>query len=189
MVAQTKVQPAPPRVAASAVAALTLLAPVRARGDRTAASLATAPQCPAVSLTRTGSSTRSSTATTTGAPGTCPGGVGREHPDPIEYPVRSDEWTKGCVIGGTILGNIPRTWTREQWYDGEGVDILSSDAFRQTMTDTPGNFLVIKDAYVEDFEDAYDPNSGRSTRRTWSTCTPGSSEMTASRTRTCRTTW
>ena len=64
------------------------------------------------------------------------------------------------MIGGTVLGNIPRTWTREQWYDGEGVDTpLGRDAFRRTMTETPGNFVVIKDAYVEDFEDAYDPNS------------------------------
>ncbi len=37
---------------------------------------------------------------------------------------------------------------------------LGGDAFRQTLTDTPGNFVLIKDAYVEDFEDAYDTNSG-----------------------------
>jgi hypothetical protein len=72
------------------------------------------------------------------------------------------------VIGGTVLGNIPRRWTRDQWYDGnDGGTAFGGDAVRQTMTDTPGNFVLIKDAYVEDFEDAYDPNSADASATTY----------------------
>jgi hypothetical protein len=46
------------------------------------------------------------------------------------------------------------------WYDGEdGGTRRGGDAFRQTMARAPDNFLRIRDAHVEDYEDAYDPNS------------------------------
>ena len=151
--------------AVAVVAALLLLLPMCACAEpaaqEPAASLAKAPACPAVSLTRTGSQHAGLDRPNNRGTWDLRRAVWDENtPTEVEYPIRSDEWTQGCVIGGTVLGNIPRTWTREQWYDGEGVDTpLGRDAFRQTMTETPGNFLVIKDAYVEDFEDAYDPNS------------------------------
>ena len=125
--------------------------------------------CPAVSLTRTGSQDQALEADNDRGTWDLRGAVWDENtPSPIEYPVRSEAWTKGCILGGTINGDIPRRWTRDQWYDGEDGGVASgSEAFRQTMTDTPGNFIVIRGAYVEDFEDAYDPNSHRESNTTY----------------------
>ena len=153
-------------VLASAV--LTLLVVCSCARVETIEPVAGLATCPPVSLTRTGDQHSAVYRDNNNGTWDLRGAVWDENtPDPIDYPVRSDEWTKGCVIGGTILGNIPRSWTREQWYDGEGGRSLSGDAFRQTMTDTPGNFLIIRDAHVEDFEDAYDPNSADASATTY----------------------
>ena len=159
-------------VAASAVAVLTLVALCApTRGDRTddVPVVAGVPTCPAVSLTRVGERHSAVEATNNGGTWDLTRAVWDENaPDPIEYPVRSDAWTKGCVLGGTIYGNIPRHATRDQWYDGDGgAASPGGDAFRPTLTDTPGNFVLIKDAYVEDFEDAYDTNSALESSTTY----------------------
>jgi hypothetical protein len=88
-------------------------------------------------------------------------------PDPTTYPIRSEAWTRGTIIGGAVYGNVPKRWTRDQWYDAEdGGRRMGGEAFRQTLTDTRRNYLVIRDAYVEDYEDAFDPNSRRRWRST-----------------------
>jgi hypothetical protein len=151
------------------VAVLPVLALCMCSSEEAVSPSAERPPCPEVSLTRTGSQHTAVDETNDGGTWDLRGAVWDENaPDPIEYPVRSEEWTKSCVVGGTILGGIPRRWTRDQWYDGEdGGTPLGSDAFRLTMTDTRGNFVVIKDAHVEDFEDAYDPNSPEATYTTY----------------------
>jgi hypothetical protein len=120
--------------------------------------------CPDVSLRRTGDQHRALEKANDGGTWDLTGAVWRENsPDPIEYPIRSEEWTMGCIVGGTVYGDIARRSTRDQWYDGDdGGESLGGEAFRQTMTDTPDNYLVIRDAYADDVEDAYDPNSPRS---------------------------
>jgi hypothetical protein len=139
------------------------------RGDIAAPATAEVPTCPAVSLSRTGSRHAAVDATNDRGTWDLRGAVWAENaPDPIDYPVRSDAWTQGCVIGGTIHGNIPRRSTRDQWYDGEdGGTAFGGDAYRQTMTDTAGNFVLIKNAYVDGFEDAYDPNSPAASNTTY----------------------
>lgn len=83
-------------------------------------------------------------------------------PNRIEYPIRSDAWTRGCLIGGRVHGNVPRRWTRDQWYDGEdGGRRMGGEVFRQNLTNTADNFLLIRGAYASDFEDAFDPNAAR----------------------------
>lgn len=92
----------------------------------------------------------------------------RNAPSPLSYPVRSDAWTRGCVLGGRVVGNVPRTWTRDQWYDGEdGGDRMGGEAFRHTLTRSKDNFLRIVDASVSDYEDAFDPNSADASATTY----------------------
>jgi hypothetical protein len=130
-------------------------------GTPTRVTRSDATSCPAVTLTRSGERHTGIDEANDRGTWDLTGAVWDENaPDPIQYPIRSDAWTQGCVIGGTVNGDIPRSWTRDQWYDGEdGGTSFGGEAFRQTMTDTPDNFVVIKDAYVDDSEDAYDPNS------------------------------
>jgi hypothetical protein len=129
--------------------------------------LGTAPSVaaiPPVTLTVTGSQTQGVRADNNGGTWDLRGAVWNENaPDPLAYPIRSDAWTKGAILGGTVFGNIPKTWTRDQWYNGvDGGRELHGEVYRQTMTDTADNTLLIQDGYAEDFEDAYDPNAVRS---------------------------
>ena len=85
-------------------------------------------------------------------------------PKPLMYPVHSEVWTRGCVLGATVYGDVPETLTRDQWYDGQdGGPRMGGEAFRQTLTDTPGNYLLVRDTFASDYEDAYDPNGVNST--------------------------
>lgn len=119
---------------------------------------------PPVTLTLTGNQTQGVRADNNGGTWDLRGAVWNENaPDPIAYPIRSDAWTKGAILGGTVYGNIPKTWTRDQWYNGlDGGRELHGEVYRQSMTDTADNTLLIQDGYAEDFEDAYDPNAVRS---------------------------
>ncbi|HET6624785.1 MAG TPA: hypothetical protein VFG63_00210 [Nocardioidaceae bacterium] len=121
------------------------------------------PRCPAVTKRVSGARHQGINATNRGGTWELRGAVWRENtPDPIEYPVRSEAWTRGCIIGGAVFGSVPKRWTRDQWYNGDdGGERMGGEVFRQTLTDTPGNFLVIRNTYAEDFEDAYDPNAAR----------------------------
>jgi len=124
---------------------------------------AAAPTCPPVSKTRSGEQHRAIDATNDRHSWNLSRAVwDRVAPEPIGYPVRSDAWTKGCIIGGQVVGDIPRRWTRDQWYDGEdGGQRRGGDAFRQTMTDHRANFLRIRNAYVSNYEDAFNPDAAR----------------------------
>jgi len=119
---------------------------------------------PPVTLTLTGNQTQGLRADNNGGTWDLRGAVWNENaPDPIAYPIRSDAWTKGAILGGTVYGNIPKSWTRDQWYNGlDGGRELHGEVYRQSMTDTADNTLLIQDGYPEDFEDAYDPNAVRS---------------------------
>ena len=119
---------------------------------------------PPVTLTLTGNQTQGLRADNNGGTWDLRGAVWNENaPDPIAYPIRSDAWTKGAILGGTVYGNIPKSWTRDQWYNGlDGGRELHGEVYRQSMTDTADNTLLIQDGYAEDFEDAYDPNAVRS---------------------------
>jgi hypothetical protein len=120
----------------------------------------TAPGCPATQLTRSGPQTTAVDGAATDATWDLRGAVwDRVAPDPLMYPVHSEQWTRGCIVGARVLGNVPRSQTRDQWYDGQDSGSrMGGEAFRQTLTDTPGNYLLMRDTYAADYEDAYDPN-------------------------------
>jgi hypothetical protein len=118
------------------------------------------PACPTTSLTRTGSQTTAVDAAATDSTWDLRGAVW-DHvaPAPISYPIRSDAWTRGCIVGGQVNGNVPEAATRDQWFDGkDGGPRLGGEVFRVTLTGTPGNYVLIRDTVAQDFEDAYDPN-------------------------------
>ena len=121
------------------------------------------PGCPATSLTRSGPQSTAVFEAATDATWDLRGAVW-DHvaPDPLTYPVRSEQWTRGCIVGAQVLGDVPRSETRDQWYDGQdGGHRMGGEAFRQTLTDTPGNYLLMRDTYASDYEDAYDPERGQ----------------------------
>jgi hypothetical protein len=122
-------------------------------------SATTMPSCPATTLTKTGNQTSAVNRAATNATWNLTGAVwDKVAPSPIKYPVRSDAWTKGCVVGARINGDVPRSATRDQWYDGVGGTRRGGEGFRQTLTNTPSNYLVLRNTFVSDFEDAFDPN-------------------------------
>ncbi len=120
----------------------------------------TMPTCPSTRLTKTGTQSTAVNQTNNGGTWNLTGAVwDKVAPSPIAYPVRSDAWTRGCLVGATVYGDVPKSATRDQWYNAEdGGTRQGGEAFRQTLTDTPGNFLLMRDTYAEDYEDAYDPN-------------------------------
>ena len=81
----------------------------------------------------------------------------------ITYPIRSDSWSRGCITGGSVVRRHPRAATRDQWYDGDGGGAAGADSegFRQSLTNTAGNYLTITGSSVSDVEDAFDPNVAR----------------------------
>lgn len=116
------------------------------------------PACPATKLVRTGTQTTGidqgntdGTWNLTGA--SWANGSGGD------YPIRSESWTRGCILGGSYNGRIPRFTTRDVWYDGDGGGgVGNGDVFRQTLTNTSGNYLYQRDSFASDHEDAYNPN-------------------------------
>jgi hypothetical protein len=117
------------------------------------------PACPGARLARAGAQTTAvegaATDTTWDLTGAAWDNVA---PDPILYPVRSEAWTRGCIVGAHVEGNVPEGATRDQWYDGKGGKRLGGEVFRITLTSTPGNYVLIRDTLATDYEDAYDPN-------------------------------
>ena len=124
-------------------------------------STSSAHACPATSLTRTGAQSAGINQSDTDGAWNLRQAVWNR--TGVTYPVRSDSWTRGCISGGTVNGDIPRSATRDQWYNGEdgGAPGADSEGFRQTFTNTPGNYLTIVDSGVTDVEDAFDPNFTR----------------------------
>jgi hypothetical protein len=121
----------------------------------------TLPTCPTTaSLTKAGIQTTAVNQTNNNQTWNLTGAVWNSTPKSAHYyPVRSDALTKGCIIGGSVDGAVPKSATRDQWYNGEdGGTRLGGEAFRQTLTNTAGNWLVLRNTSAEDIEDAYDPN-------------------------------
>jgi hypothetical protein len=127
------------------------------------------PGCPAVSKRVTGEQTRGVGGANHSRTWDLKGAVwNRNAPRPIVVPVRSGAWTRGCVVGGRVNGTVPRDWTRDQWYNGEdGGQGMHGAAFRPHLTAKPRNFLRIEDAFVEDYQDAFDPRAARQSSTTY----------------------
>ena len=120
------------------------------------------PTCPTTAtLTKAGAQTSYINQTNTNQTWNLTGAVWNGTPSSAHYyPVRSDAFTKGCIIGGSVDGRVPQTATRDQWYNGEdGGTRLGGEAFRQTMTKTAGNWAVLRNTSAANIEDAYDPNT------------------------------
>ena len=126
-------------------------------------SATTMPSCPTTaSLTKAGSQSSYINQTNSNQTWNLTGAVWSGTPSSAHYyPVRSDAFTKGCIIGGSVDGGVPKTATRDQWYNGEdGGTRLGGEGFRQTLTKTAGNWAVLRNTAVSNIEDAYDPNTG-----------------------------
>lgn len=141
---------------------LLVLAPLALLSVTTSSSSAS-PVCPSVAKTRSGTQHRAIFANNHRHSWRLSHALwDRVAPAPIDYPVRSDSWTKGCLVGGRVIGDVPRHWTRDQWYNAvDGGRRMGGDAIRPTMTDVPGNYLVVRDTFVSDYEDAYNPDAAR----------------------------
>ncbi|HET8602643.1 MAG TPA: hypothetical protein VFM09_01840 [Marmoricola sp.] len=150
-----------PRPLLAGALALLLLAPLTLLSLTTSSSTAS-PLCPTVSRTRAGTQHRQIFVNNDRHSWQLRRAVwDRVAPSPIDYPVRSDAWTKGCLYGGRVVGDVPRSWTRDQWYNAVGGRRMGGDAIRPTMTATPGNYLVIRNTFVSDYEDAFNPDAAR----------------------------
>ena len=86
-------------------------------------------------------------------------------PDPTRYPFRLERVRNVCIVGGRIIGNIPDSYSRTQWYDGIGLPSSApkydGDAFRIVQKN---GWALIRDAYVERVSDAYNPQGPRTAR-------------------------
>ena len=134
------------------------------------AATSTIPECPPVAKTATGNQSSAINATNSGGTWNLDGAVWSNVPDPIVFPIQSESWTRGCIVGGTVDGNTPRDWTRDMWYNGEdGGNAKYDDAegVRLKLTDTANNFAVVRDVFVSDVEDAFDPDGGSITNATY----------------------
>ena len=79
------------------------------------------PSCPATAtLSKTGSQTGYINKPSTNQTWNLTGAVWNSTPTSDHYyPVRSDAFTKGCIVGGSVDGRVPKAATRDQWYNGE----------------------------------------------------------------------
>jgi hypothetical protein len=117
------------------------------------------PRCPGAQLARAGAQTAAVEGSATDATWDLTDAAWNNvAPDPIPYPVRSEAWTRGCILGAHVEGNVPEGATRDQWYDGKHGKRMGGEVFRVTLTNTPGNYVLFRDTVATDYEDAYDPN-------------------------------
>jgi hypothetical protein len=81
-------------------------------------------------------------------------------PDSQRYPFRLDNASRVCVLGGSVIGNIPREFSRDEFYrtNTENVE-WDNEAFRFNHPNDPASWIVQRDAYVENVSDAFDPNA------------------------------
>lgn len=129
----------------------------------------TIPECPSVTQTRTGNQTSAIYTNNSNGTWDLTGAVWDDKvPNPIVYPIRSDSWGTGCVIGGEIPGNIPRHLTRDEWYNHErGDQGLYDNAEGVRLDVSSSGFAVIRDLYVSDVEDGIDTNGASGASRTY----------------------
>ena len=64
-------------------------------------------------------------------------------PSLYPYPIRSEDWGRGCIVGGRFEGPIPTTATRDSWYDGVGARELKSQELRITMDSDSSGILFV----------------------------------------------
>ena len=123
------------------------------------------PSCPATTVTLSGDQTAVLSQTSTNETWDLTGAVWNLNtPETLQYPIRSDAMTQGCIIGATTHGNIAHTGacsTRDEWWAGTGCTHWGSEVYRMTLTDTADNWVLIRDDDVENDEDLYDPNHVR----------------------------
>jgi hypothetical protein len=126
------------------------------------------PWCPEATRRLTGNKTGTQGAKSSAASNKTWNLIGFTHtstPDPTRYPFRLERVANVCIVGGRILGNIPDTYSRTEWYDRIGLPsstpVYDGDAFRITQKN---GWVLIRDAYVERVSDAYDPNGARTAR-------------------------
>jgi len=123
------------------------------------------PSCPATSVTLSGSQSAQYSANATNETWDFTGAVWDLNvPNPIGYPIVSNAWTKGCIIGAQVNGNIAHTGacsTRDEWWSGIGCTHYSSEVYRITLADVANNWLLIRDENSVNDEDLYDPNHVR----------------------------
>ncbi|HEX5533597.1 MAG TPA: hypothetical protein VFX33_07645 [Actinomycetales bacterium] len=63
-----------------------------------------------------------------------------------------------CVIGGRVVGNIPRDWPRQKWYHGSDTSAQwDGEGYRISQTaSSPWTYQY--GSYVENVSDGFDPN-------------------------------
>ena len=147
--------------AAAAFAVLALIAAALVLLIAPARSAVTLPTCPSTVLTRSGTQTTSVNQANSNGTWDLSGAVWPSSFDQgtHTYPIRSDSWGKGCILGGEVHGPIGRNETRDQWYNAtNGGDREGGEIWRTTM-DSADDWVVNRDSYGSDFEDANDPNS------------------------------
>lgn len=120
------------------------------------------PTCPPTTLTWRGQQEQELLQGNSGGTWDLRGAVWKGQP----YPVQSEAWDKGCIEGGEVHGPIPEDETRDEWYDGQTTG-PGGEGLRVTMTGSAESWLLVQDMSVEDIEDAYDPNAGGSSARTY----------------------
>ncbi|GAA4059046.1 hypothetical protein [Streptomyces shaanxiensis] len=88
-------------------------------------------------------------------------------PDSTRYPFRLDDTGTGevCVIGGHMIGNIPREFSRDEFYRADtpypgttDPQEWDNEGFRWDM-DEPSDWVYQYGGYMENVSDALDPNS------------------------------
>ena len=148
------------RPAAVAFAVLALIAAAVVLLSAPARSAVVLPGSPRTVLTRSGTQTSSVNQANSNGTWDLRGAVWPSSFDQgtHTYPVRSDSWGTGCVLGGTIHGPIGRNETRDQWYNASGGDREGGEIWRMSM-DSASDWVVNRDSFGSDFEDANDPNS------------------------------
>lgn len=128
------------------------------------AATSTIPECPPVAKTATGPQSEAIYQDNNGGTWDLTGAVWQGSAA-AEYPIRSDNWTDGCVSGGTVRGPIDPDATRDQWYNDETHGGKNHEAIRFNVGS--GEFAVIRDLFASDVEDGIDTNGATANSKTY----------------------
>ena len=75
------------------------------------------------------------------------------------YPIRSESVSNALILGGRVRGPVPRAATRESWYEGDPGPRYGGEGVRLTLSDVSSNRVVVKNTWVSDIEDGFDPQA------------------------------